>query len=181
MLHPSKPFSKPLPPLSPKDIDRFWSKVQKGERNDCWPWKAGTSPEGYGIMRISRRNVYAHRIAYFLGIGEDPAPFHTLHHCDNTSCCNFAHLFPGTNVENSADKARKGRSLSGDRNPAHLHPEKLPRGEKNANHKLTDNLVRSARARWAGGESVALIAREYNLDWSTIDDVIKMRTWRHVK
>ena len=88
-------------------MERFWSKVDRGEPNECWPWTASLS-NGYGQFWLAGRMVYAHRVAYELSVGPIP-PGLQLDHvrergCAGGSCCNPAHLEPVTNAEN----ARRG-------------------------------------------------------------------------
>lgn len=58
-----------LTKLTPKDIDRFWSKVSAkkkglwisvGDARGCWGWKGGHKPKGYGRFTFQGHTVAAH-------------------------------------------------------------------------------------------------------------------------
>jgi len=46
-----------------KDEDAFWSQVDKDSADPCWIWKGGKNRDGYGVMWVGKRALYAHRIA----------------------------------------------------------------------------------------------------------------------
>jgi hypothetical protein len=129
--------------LSPQEIARFWSKVVRTEA--CWPWIAATSNKGYGVIRIRKRNFYAHRVAYTVAYGDLPADkTFVCHGCDQRACTRPDHLFAGDASDNMRDMVSKARHAAitqpdrvarGDRNGRRLHPGNYPdmRGD---NHPL---------------------------------------------
>jgi hypothetical protein len=57
------------------------------------------------------RIVLVHRVAWELTNGPIPLGQCVLHRCDNPPCCNPKHLFLGTQDDNMADMASKGRGV----------------------------------------------------------------------
>lgn len=90
---------------------RFWSKVERRGADDCWPWLAGTNQLGYGRISTTRAAgpILAHRASYELANGTMPAGLIVCHRCDNPRCVNPAHLYAGTNAQNTDDMVKRGR------------------------------------------------------------------------
>lgn len=98
----------------PKTINRFWSKVEKGDPDECWNW-TGTLNNGYGDFWAGNKRIGAHRYSWMLHNEEIPKnnSYHGLcvmHMCDNPACVNPAHLKLGTHQENMSDRTVKGRT-----------------------------------------------------------------------
>jgi hypothetical protein len=83
--------------------------------NGCWRWSRALDPQGYGTIRVARRNMAAHRAAWIAWRGPVPEGLCVLHRCDNPPCVNPDHLFLGTRGDNSRDMVAKGRSAFGER------------------------------------------------------------------
>lgn len=93
--------------LTSKQVNLFWSKVRLSE--GCWLWTKATNNKGYGNVRINKKYLNAHRVAYAITYG-DPGKLWVLHSCDNPSCVRPDHLFLGTHQDNMDDMRVKGRS-----------------------------------------------------------------------
>lgn len=98
--------------------DRFFSKVRLPRENGCWPWMAGKNSSGYGHFWTGEWRdeahkrpicVQAHRWAYERFVGPIPEGMCVLHSCDEPDCVYPKHLFLGTQADNVADCAAKGR------------------------------------------------------------------------
>ncbi len=149
-------------------MDKFWSRVAKGEPNECWEWLGGRAG-GYGWARFEGKTWRSHRLAYRLEVGPIPEGMCICHHCDNPSCVNPAHLWVGTIADNNRDMTRKGRQV----------PSYLP-GELNGRSILTKNDVLEARRRHARGETAASLAKECGVSATTMQYAINGTTWSHI-
>lgn len=146
--------------------ERFWRKVEVCGPDECWPWKARLGEHGYGQFKAEDRAVRAHRVAWKLTYGPIPLGLHVLHKCDNRACCNPAHLFLGTQLENIADRHRKGRD-------AHVSRP----GMLNHRARLTDEAVRQIRAE---RRPLKVIAADHGVSQSLVSMVRNGKRWNHV-
>lgn len=97
--------------------NRFWSKVDLREPDQCWEWKRGKGKCGYGSFRIggrAGRMHQAHRVAVMLDRGlqspDDIDAEVVMHDCHNRLCCNPRHLTPGTYTENNHGTIEAGNA-----------------------------------------------------------------------
>jgi len=84
--------------LTPKQIEKFMSKVKKTD--NCWIWTAYKNNLGYGRFCINGITPLAHRISYELFKGYIPQGLELDHLCRNPSCVNPDHLEAVTHKEN---------------------------------------------------------------------------------
>jgi hypothetical protein len=77
----------------------------------CWEYTRSLNQDGYGSVRVGKREDKVHRIAWSHANGTPvPGGMDICHTCDNPPCCNPAHLFPGTHADNNRDRHTKGRT-----------------------------------------------------------------------
>jgi hypothetical protein len=135
------------------DRDRFWSKVDVGTPEECWPWTGSRNELGYGSFRSAGgrqgRTIKAHRLAFVLAHGSPlelaPADF-VCHHCDNPSCCNPAHLYLGDVRTNTDDKVTRGRQAKGPTHGAAVSANSR-RGDEHWTRRMPERLATRAPRR----------------------------------
>jgi hypothetical protein len=150
---------------------RFWAKVDRRGPDECWPWLASLHTTGYGRFKIwSYQCVPANRVAWVLDKLEDPCELLVCHRCDNRPCCNPAHLFLGTDADNSADMVAKGRWKGGNH-----------RGARNPTAILDDAKVREIWALILAGKTNTAIAERYGVHHATISAIRRGKIWTRVK
>lgn len=124
----------------------------------CWEWSRAINTSGYAWVRWHGKSRALSRIVWSMVNGEITSGLMVLHKCDNRRCVNPDHLFLGTNADNMADMAAKGRS---------------PRSQA----KLTVDQVRDIRE---SNVTHQLLAAQYCVSPVTIQNVILRKTWRHI-
>lgn len=157
----------------PEMCDRFWSCVSVGPASECWLWKRGRSPKGYGqfaytpvkYKQVMRR---AHRVALMLSGQIVRDHDMVLHACNNPPCCNPNHLRVGTAEDNWADRHGNGMCSGG-----------VPQGSAHGQAKLTEEVVRKMRLRHPDA-TIKSLADKYGVGRRTASDAIRGVTWKHV-
>ena len=98
--------------LSPTLRQRFFARVVW--YGDCLLWRGTTNKvTKYGVLSIAAGiSRGAHTVAFFLEHGRWPERLR--HTCDNTLCCNPAHLIEGSQQDNMDDKVARGREAHGE-------------------------------------------------------------------
>ena len=149
--------------MSPKDIERFWAKVDKSAGDDaCWLWTGARYRAGYGSIKISGVSVYAHRVSFELAFGP-LGELHRLHKCDTPACVNPSHLFSGTHMLNMVDRDLKGRTCKCEASSA----AKVSRAD-----------VEAIRSAYSNGVQQKTLAIQYGITQSHVSRLIAGKRWR---
>jgi hypothetical protein len=150
-----------------QDVERFWSYVDRGASDACWPWLRGMNGRRsrYGVFYIGNAKWKSHRLAYEIANGSITNGMVVRHRCDRSECCNPRHLELGTNSENVEDRVRRGRSAIGERAGAAVY---------------TEQQVRDLRAAIANGESMRGAGRRLGINPNSACTIASGRIWTHV-
>jgi hypothetical protein len=167
----------------------------------CWVWQgAPNNSKGYGRVTVARKRYLAHRYAYQLWVGGLVAGMEIDHLCRNTGCVNPRHL------EQVTPEEHKRRTDQGAYQRAKTHCPvghqytadnirwsrqrrhckacgsngKGLKGSNNGQSKLTEPIVREARARREAGEEVGALAMHYGVAQSVMSRALTGVTWSHV-
>lgn len=157
---------------APLDV-RFWSRVNKDGPTQphmdtpCWVWTGNMSRGSvtYGMVRDGGRRMMAHRVSWAMVNGSVPDGLFVMHKCDHGPCVRPDHLDIGTNLDNIADKVRKGRQS---------------RGHFSYRSKLTEADARAVVAAIAAGETFTAIASRFGVTRTNVYNIATGRSWRHI-
>jgi len=148
-------------------IEFFLSKIDKNGSNGCWKWNGTKDKDGYGQLKVNKKQYRAHRASWMIHYGEIPESMLVCHKCDNRECTNPNHLFIGSPSDNSEDMVFKNRSAK-------------PKGELNNNSILTSIQVSQIMDLLSNGMTAVDVAKKFNVCNSTIQN-INHGSWSHVK
>ncbi len=145
--------------------ERLNSKTLKLTSDECWLWIGSCDTAGYGSIRVDGKLRHATNVVYEL-FNNIKMPSNTLimHSCDNPACVNPSHLILGTNLTNCRDKHVKGHY-------------KHKTGEKHPLTKFTWNDINKIRSLKKQNIPCSTIAKNYNVNPSTIQRIVNLETW----
>lgn len=153
----------------------FHDRVTKDNASGCWLWTGRLNWSGYGVCPTGKKGGRraAHRVSYEIYNGPIGDGLFICHRCDNPRCVNPEHLFAGTQQQNIADCARKGRMNTPNR-----------KGQCNGRAKLTAAQVLEIRDLYRDGRSSSgmnvsgrALARRYGVSRSAIYRILKNVRW----
>jgi len=160
---------KRLPDFSRGDIKRFWSKVDRKHKSECWAWKASGDIDKRGQFRYCRNGksqyLKAPRVAWMLLRGYDPYPALVLHNCNNPNCCNPHHCRLGDDADNRRDSEEAG---------THCH------GTQHGMAKLTEDDVKEIRRALSEGTTGVELAERYQVYPTLISKIKNRHLWKHI-
>ena len=176
-LYPCVPHGVCLTPLfpghDPAVATRLFANIIKTDW--CWEWQGGGGNDEYGRLSYRNTRVYTHRLSWLLHYGTIPTSLCVLHKCDNRRCVRPDHLFLGTKGDNWRDACLKRRAW------VYTTPEKLARGERNGQAKLTAVQALDIYERvQQGTRSQKGLARDYHVSKFAIYAIVRGLTWGHI-
>ncbi len=143
----------------------FFNKLIITDLNLCWLWNGAKNIYGYGTIRKNKRFIFAHRASWEMFNGKILNNLFVCHKCDVRNCVNPNHLFLGTPSDNMKDAAMKGR---------------MKRGSENGRSKLFEKDIFKIRIMRQNNISFRNIAKIFNVNKSTIQDIIHNKKWKHI-
>jgi hypothetical protein len=150
--------------------ERFWEKVDIRTTDECWEWQAAKDKRGYGVISDKpndKNSLAAHRVAYELHYGANPADALVCHRCDNPSCVNPHHLWLGDYGDNNRDARDKNRRYQPDVS-----------GENNGRAKLSLTDVALIRQHYNNDMTAEQLANRFGVSVSTVRYAAKGKSWK---
>ena len=153
------------------DPAAFWSRINFSGavhpiHGQCWEWTGHTDLDGYGMLKVSGVSMKCSRHSWNLEFGDVPNGLCVLHHCDNRLCIRPAHLFLGTNLDNSLDMMAKSRQAHGEGHGC----SKL----------LADQVrwIRQVHSRKHPQYSAKALGKLFDVSGTQITNIVRGKAWR---
>ena len=91
--------TKIIPQFDAPTIRSMFAQIRVD--GECWEWIGARSAQGYGVAKVNRIPLLAHRVFYFHLVGELHDGLVIDHLCRNHACVNPFHLEEVTIAENT--------------------------------------------------------------------------------
>jgi hypothetical protein len=144
----------------------------------------GINRLGYHFLLLSKaskkRCIFVHRLVLAAFVGERVIGTEVNHIDSNKANNRPQNLEYVTHRQNMAHAVRNNLMPAGDRHWSKTHPERVLRGEQNAQAKLTDDNVLDIRCRLAYGVKGVVLAREYSVSDMLISKIKRREIWKHL-
>jgi HNH endonuclease len=89
------------------ELERFNSKfIIEDGYDGCHLWQGALDRDGYGSFYFRKKLRRAHRVAYFIHVGEIPNGMFVDHICKNRNCVKASHLRLVTPRQNALENSR---------------------------------------------------------------------------
>jgi len=148
---------------------RYGTVMERVERDTfyepnsgCWLFAGPSDENGYGRIRIGKKKVRVHNFTFKKDNGPLPNGKIVMHSCDMPCCWNPDHLSAGTNVDNIADRDKKGRTAKGEMRP---------------DSKLTNDDIAMIRA---SSETYRALGEKFGVSHNIIGRIKRYQKWRHL-
>lgn len=148
-----------------EQMEAFYAFIGKDTSSGCWPWLGRTLDGARAVFHWEGQKHLGSHFALRAAGHPRPDRASALHACDNPNCVNPDHLWWGTQAENMADMAAKGRANA-------------PKGEASPLARLTNDAVRAIRR---STEPNSALAVRYGVDKSKICRIKNRKAWTHVE
>lgn len=165
-----------------REIDDFcWLFIQGDKITD------GRDGCRYPTITFNGATWLVHRTMWeFLHQRKMPEDLKACHMCDRPMCCNPFHIEPGTDKKNSDDYHRRVRNAAKEeRNGAHTHPEKRPKGERVVELEIREDIAGLIKGclEIMGTDIKAIfsIASHYGATAYIVQQAASGEIWRNVK
>jgi len=149
--------------------ERFFEKIERIPEAGCWIWMGALLSGGYGAFKMVNptRQARAHVCSWELHNGAVPNGVCVLHQCDVPACVNPAHLFLGTNQDNSDDKFSKNR-------------QRFHKGREHHSAKLSEENVRDLRRLWTEGLTITQLGERFHITPQHAWNIANKKRWAHL-
>jgi len=157
-----------------KEHKRFYGNIVVDDSTGCWNWTGPKDAAGYGLCFLRGKTERIHRVMFAAHIsplvrGAKATKHSQVHHiCNNTSCCNPAHL---TLVSHQQNVLLGSSPVAINANKTHCkHGHPLPSSANGRNGKervcrTCDNLRHKKRMQGPNAEYWKQKAREAAQRW----------------
>lgn len=138
---------------------------------ECWNWTEAKTADGYGRVSFYGKARSTHRLSKYLFGHMNTKQFNNIHavvmhRCDNPACINPHHLVVGTQLENIADRHRKGRSRN---------------GSAVWSARMTEEDVRNIRLEYKNSQrSAEELSLKYKISVAQIKAIAYKQKWKHI-